>query len=156
ILIRAGADPTLADYRGNTPLMAAARAGHAAGLSYLLSLSPVRAGIERHNDRRASALLLAVHGNHLLAARLLLSHGAHADTAGNGQTALQLALKHDHEQMANLLHASGASNYIRYASHHRLQEGRRKLNGGQPEAAINALSTVITLQPDNARAFYLR
>src|SRR5699024_5266631 len=156
ILIRAGAESGLADYRGNTPLMAAARAGHTAVLSYLLTLNQVRSSIERHNDRGASALWLAVQGNHLLAARLLLSHGADADTAVNGQTALQLALKHDHKQMANLLHASGASNYVRYASHNHLQEGLRKLNAGQPQAAINAFSTVITLQPDNAHAFYLR
>lgn len=153
ILARAGAKVTLGTYRGVTPLMAAARAGHTPVVRYLIEQGAV---LEHKSDRGATALFVAVEGNHLAAAQVLLSRGANADIQVDGQAALEVALQRGYAQMANLLHASGASHYIEYATHTRLQEGQRLLAHGQPAEAVDAFSAAIALQPGNPRAFFLR
>lgn len=152
-LVRAGADITISDYHGTTALMAAARAGHTPVVGYLLSAG---AQSGRTNKRGATALYMAVRGNHLAAARKLLTHGANPNTTLNSQSALALALSRNYAQMANLLHASGAAHYVAYAARDRLHEGRVLLKQGKPQRAVDAFSAAITLQPDNARGFYLR
>lgn len=153
ILVRAGADITAAGNRGNTPLSTAARAGHTPVVTYLLDQG---ADPGQANARGATALYQAVAGNHVDTARVLLSRGADANIIADGRTPLQIALQQDHLQMANLLHAGGATGYVKYAARARLAQGRELLANGDTARAIDALSAAIALQPDDARAYYDR
>ena len=85
-LLAAGADPNARSARGFTPVLFAAREGHADVLAPL-----VRAGADVDDvlpERGMSALVLAVYNAQYDFARALLDEGADPNAAGNGWTAL--------------------------------------------------------------------
>ncbi|MCY4029824.1 MAG: ankyrin repeat domain-containing protein [Acidobacteria bacterium] len=85
-LLAAGADPNARSARGFTPLLFAAREGHAGILGPL-----VRAGADVDDTLPAngmSALVLAVYNAQYDFANALLERGADPDATGNGWTAL--------------------------------------------------------------------
>ena len=79
LLLEAGADATLVDQAGETPLMLAARAGGAAIAARLLAAgAPVDA---READYDQTALMIAAREGHADVVRLLLGAGADVDAA---------------------------------------------------------------------------
>ena len=79
-LLNQGADPNLANRKGERPLIAAARIGYLTGVEYLLIK---RAKIDETNRMGETALITAVQGRHAPVVRLLLSQGANPDKTDN-------------------------------------------------------------------------
>jgi ankyrin repeat protein len=72
-LLAKGADPNVADRRGNSPLMAAARLGFVEGAALLLSQ---KAQVNQDNDSGETPLIVAVQQRDPAMVRLLLANGA--------------------------------------------------------------------------------
>lgn len=75
-LLQKGANPNLADKKGNTPLMRAAQLGYVEGVEWLLDKN---AKFDAHNRGGETALILAVHAKKLETVRQLLKAGANPD-----------------------------------------------------------------------------
>ena len=102
LLLARGADPTLADGEGCTPLMGACLEGHVGVIRSLLTdgRSPINA--EEH--RRHTALFYAVGYGHAEAARLLLRAGADPTISNeDGDTALSRARQGNKQDVVALL-----------------------------------------------------
>jgi len=67
------------------------------------------ANIESRAKFGSTPLLYAVHGGHITTVELLLDHGADINVEGNCYTPYQLAIQHNHGDIARLLLARGAS-----------------------------------------------
>ena len=79
-LLSNGADPNLANRRGETPLIAAARIGFLQGAEWLISR---KARVDEANKMGETALIVAVQARHAPLVRLLISKGANPDKTDN-------------------------------------------------------------------------
>lgn len=106
-LLQAGAEPTVQNQFGATPLMEAAAVGHTGIIRLLLEAG---AEVESVNFEGQTALMAVARTGNLAAARLLLDAGANPDARENwgGQTALMWAAARRHPEMIRLLATSGA------------------------------------------------
>ncbi len=77
-LLNNGADPNLSGKGGDSPLMAAARAGYFDGVGWLLGLG---AKVDATNKSGETALILAVQQRQPMIVRALLNAGANPDRA---------------------------------------------------------------------------
>lgn len=106
LLIDAGADPTLEDRQGDTPVQAAAQAGQAAVVAYLLASAPD----ERRTALADEAFEAALIGGHAEAAELAIEAGATRDLvmgAGSSMTPLYAAALRGHDELAKVLIKAG-------------------------------------------------
>lgn len=108
----AGTDFRRADRSDNTPLLMAARAGHAPMTDYLLALC---ADIEVRNEDDRTAVYQAVAGGHAAIVRQLLAHGANPNAESAGTTPIAVALDHDPAEIVDLLVANDANDASGYA-----------------------------------------
>ncbi|KAJ8352494.1 hypothetical protein SKAU_G00239700 [Synaphobranchus kaupii] len=105
LLLSRGADPTLADHQGQTPLTLAARQGHLGVLRALLDWavrgSEAAQTVLEHADSEGwTALRLAAWGGHREAVRLLLDAGVEVDGSdADGRTALRAAAWAGHQEI---------------------------------------------------------
>uniref|UniRef100_A0A8C5CM22 RHD domain-containing protein n=1 Tax=Gadus morhua TaxID=8049 RepID=A0A8C5CM22_GADMO len=108
-LLLAGADATLTDRHGNTPLHLASQQGGGAMVATLLRHTEVAELVDLSNLAGLCALHLAVLGNSLSAVRDLLGGGASVETAerSSGRTALHLATELDNVSLAGCLLLEG-------------------------------------------------
>ena len=128
-LLRAGADVSLANNYGATPMSLAAEVGNTEMLKVLLEAG---ANADSPNPDGQTALLAVARTGNVEAAQLLLDHGATVDAREKwgGQTALMWASARRHPEMMQLLIAKGADvnarsidrNYQRHVT----AEGRPK------------------------------
>ncbi len=106
-LLAAGAEPSVRNLFGSTPLMEAAGVGHAAIIALLL-----RAGVdvESSNFEGQTALMAVSRTGNVEAARLLLDAGAdpNASEQWGGQTAIMWAAARRHPDMIRVLAEYGA------------------------------------------------
>ena len=128
-LLRAGADVSLANNYGATPMSLAAEVGNTEMLKLLLEAG---ANADSPNPDGQTALLAVARTGNVEAAQLLLNHGATVDAREKwgGQTALMWASARRHPEMMQLLISKGADvnarsidrNYQRHVT----AEGRPK------------------------------
>lgn len=128
-LLRAGADPSLANKYGATPMSLAAEVGNTEILKVLLE---VGVNVDSPNADGQTALMAVARTGNVEAARLLLDRGATVDAreTWGGQTALMWASARRHPEMLQLLIDKGADvnarsidrNYQRHVT----AEGRPK------------------------------
>ncbi|XP_037118525.1 nuclear factor NF-kappa-B p105 subunit [Syngnathus acus] len=107
-LLAAGADPTLGDRHGDTPLHLAARQGGAM-VRLLLGHHAVRWSVDTCNAAGLCAIHLSVASNQLRSLRELLEGGAdvEAQERSSGRTALHLATEADNVSLAGCLLLEG-------------------------------------------------
>ncbi|XP_061644076.1 nuclear factor NF-kappa-B p105 subunit isoform X2 [Phyllopteryx taeniolatus] len=107
-LLAAGADPTLTDRHGNTPLHLAAQQGGAM-VRLLLHHREVRGSVDACNTAGMCAIHLSVVAKQLPSLRELLEGGAdvEAQERGGGRTALHLATEADDVSLAGCLLLEG-------------------------------------------------
>ncbi|XP_061542453.1 nuclear factor NF-kappa-B p105 subunit isoform X2 [Phycodurus eques] len=107
-LLAAGADPTLTDRHGNTPLHLAAQQGGAM-VRLLLHHREVRGSVDACNTAGMCAIHLSVVAKQLPSLRELLEGGAdvEAQERGGGRTALHLATEADNVSLAGCLLLEG-------------------------------------------------
>jgi ankyrin repeat protein len=79
-LLSNGADPNLANRRGDTPLIAAARVGYLQGAEWLVTK---KARVDEANKMGETPLIVAVQARHAPLVRLLISKGANPDKTDN-------------------------------------------------------------------------
>jgi ankyrin repeat protein len=104
-LLGKGADPSIADRQGMTPLMHSALMGFPEGANELLDH---KAAIDQTNRRGETALILAVQAKNTAMVRLLVRRGASPDKADHiaGMSARDYAKRDDRSgQMLGLLDA---------------------------------------------------
>lgn len=89
-LLSKGADPNIADSKGETPLIIAARLGYSEGVSRLLMRKPQ---VDKTNKLGETALIVAVQARQPAIVRMLLEAGADPDKADHaaGYTARDYA-----------------------------------------------------------------
>ena len=106
-LLRAGADVTIANNYGASPMTLAAEVANTDILKLLLE---VGANADSPNPEGQTALMSVARTGNLDAAKLLLDHGATVDAKEKwgGQTALMWASARRHPEMMQLLVAKGA------------------------------------------------
>ena len=93
------------EYGGYTPLLFAARQG---GVDAARALVAARANVNDTAPDGTSALVVAAHSGHGSLAALLLEHGADANAAGAGYTALHMAVLRKDVPLVKALLAHGA------------------------------------------------
>ncbi|CAF89768.1 unnamed protein product [Tetraodon nigroviridis] len=105
-LLLAGADPTLADRHGNTPLHLASQQGGDGGMvGFLLQDEGMRGLLELPNRAGLCPIHLAVLANQLSSLRELLEGGANVESQERscGRSALHLATERDNVSLAGCL-----------------------------------------------------
>jgi ankyrin repeat protein len=128
-LLRAGANPSIANKYGATPMSLAAEVGHTEILKLLLE---VGADVESPNADGQTALLAVARTGNVEAAKLLLDRGAKVDATEKwgGQTPLMWASARRHPAMMELLISRGAdvnaASINRDYQRHVTAEGRPK------------------------------
>jgi ankyrin repeat protein len=128
-LLKAGADPRIANQFGASPMGEAARRGDAAVLGLLLKAG---ADPESPNPEGQTALMAVARTGNVEAARLLLSHGAkiNAREKWGGQTALIWAAAQGQAGMVRFLLSKGADSGIRAT----VRDWQRKITAeGRPK-----------------------
>uniref|UniRef100_H3CAH8 Nuclear factor kappa B subunit 1 n=1 Tax=Tetraodon nigroviridis TaxID=99883 RepID=H3CAH8_TETNG len=112
-LLLAGADPTLADRHGNTPLHLASQQGGDGGMvGFLLQDEGMRGLLELPNRAGLCPIHLAVLANQLSSLRELLEGGANVESQERscGRSALHLATERDNVSLAGCLLLEGNAN----------------------------------------------
>jgi ankyrin repeat protein len=111
-LLEAGADPSVRNLFGSTPMMEAASVGHTEILTLLLDAG---ADVESRNYEGQTALMAVARTGNLDAARPLLEAGAdpNALESWGGQTAIMWAAARRHAEMIRLLAEHGADTNAR-------------------------------------------
>lgn len=116
LLLSRGADPSISDHQGQTPLTLAARQGHIKALAVLLDwardqhLETCIRMVEHADSEGWTALRSAAWGGHAEAVRLLLDAGASVDGCDlEGRTALRAAAWGGHEEILLTLLDYGAT-----------------------------------------------
>ncbi len=106
-LLAEGADPNVLDAGGQTPLMRAVNSGHFKLVGVLVTRG---ADSElRDTSSGRTALLHAIHGRQMDAARALLNSGADPNTASaDGRTPLMMAASYGYQRITRLLLERGA------------------------------------------------
>ncbi len=141
-LLRAGAEPSVRNLFGSTPLMEAASVGHTEIIAMLLEAG---ADVESANYEGQTALMAVARTGNVDAARLLLDAGADPNAAETwgGQTAIMWAAARRHPEMIRLLAEHGADPNAR--SYDRVWERRttaeprpKNYNAGGMTAALFA------------------
>lgn len=94
------------EHGGSTPLLFAARQGHVDSARTLLDAG---AKVNDTAASGASALVIAVHGDHASLATLLLSRGADPNAAGAGYSALHAAVLRGNLELVKTLLDNGAN-----------------------------------------------
>ncbi len=106
------------DVSGNSALMLAAQAGHAACVNMLVAAG-ANVNFARETDGKSPLIVAAVAG-HLECIRILLARGADTEARSNfGNTAALLASFEGHTQVLSLLLSSGAHPSVRNTPHAR-------------------------------------
>ena len=100
-LCQAGADVNAADVYGWTPLMRAAYEGYTEEVRLLLAQADL--DLERINDHGQTALHLAVIGEHIELAQLLLQHGAPRRPDFEQRTPLSIATELNNQALIDVL-----------------------------------------------------
>lgn len=115
LLLCRGADPSLSDNQGQTPLTLAARQGHVGVLQIMLDwiqdqgCDTVRTLLEHADSEGWTALRSASWGGHKEAVKMLLEAGAEVDGCDpDGRTALRAAAWGGHEEILETLLNHGA------------------------------------------------
>ena len=106
-LLNNGADPNLANRKGDTPLIAAARVGYLQGAQWLVGK---KARVDETNRMGETALILAVQGRHAPLVKYLLSRGANPDKTDNaaGYSARDYARRDNRNpEILRLIEAAG-------------------------------------------------
>ncbi|KAK3543653.1 hypothetical protein QTP70_025980, partial [Hemibagrus guttatus] len=116
LLLCRGADPSLSDNQGHTPLTLAARQGHVGVLQVMLDwiqdqeCGTVRSLLEHADSEGWTALRSASWGGHKEAVKMLLEAGAEVDGCDpDGRTALRAAAWGGHEEILLTLLSHGAT-----------------------------------------------
>lgn len=106
-LLKAGANPNLANKKGATPLAAASHKGNVRIMKYLIDAG---AQVNAYNSSSGSTpLIQAAHFGHLEAVQLLLHHNASGDFHNlKGTTALMRASQEGHLEISRSLIIAGA------------------------------------------------
>ncbi|KEZ77894.1 ankyrin repeat domain-containing protein [Salinisphaera hydrothermalis] len=105
-LINAGAAVDSADTVGDTPLIAAASAGNADLVGYLIA---EHAETDHRDHQGQTALFAAVVNGHADVVRQLLARGANPQARVDGVSPLEAARRRGEDDIARLLRANGAS-----------------------------------------------
>ncbi|EPS26286.1 hypothetical protein PDE_01222 [Penicillium oxalicum 114-2] len=116
VLLRAGADPTIPDNTGLTPLHFAAQNGHTSLVQQLLASTPPNRDLVRQATRMGeTALHLAVQARQTTMVQVLLDHAPHVvnDQDLQGRTALHLACESNQQGLVDILVHAGAQLDIR-------------------------------------------
>lgn len=151
LLLNRGANPNARGKLGYTPLLAAAEEGHADTLAALLSHGADHRAICTFGD---SALHRAVRGGHLAAAEILLAHGISVNRKTHGETALEIALLDEDQELIHLLRAHGGREFSQ-AKAYRAQ-GIAYQKHGHADKALFAYAEALNLDPDDDEAYYGR
>lgn len=116
VLLQAGADPTLSDSAGLTPLYLAAQHGHAGVVQLLLaSGSRPHDRVSQVTHTGETVLHLAVQAQQPVVVRILLEHSACAVNNQDwwGRTPLHLACESNQQELVEMLVHAGAQLDIR-------------------------------------------
>jgi hypothetical protein len=103
--LKSGVNPNVRDEHGRTALMDAVNAGHISAVKVLINAG---ADVNAHSTSGATALIEAAETGRIRTARLLLQHGANVNAAGRSGTALEVAERTGHMNVAALLRQAGA------------------------------------------------
>jgi ankyrin repeat protein len=151
LLLQHGANPNARGRQGFTPLVAAADRGHADTIAMLLSHGADLAAACSFGD---SALHRSVRQGHLAAAQTLLEHGIPVNQKTHGQTALEIALLDQDDDLIQLLRAHGGKEFSLAKT--KREKGMALQKSGQIDQALFAYAEALNLDPDDPVAYYNR
>ena len=151
LLLQHGANPNAKGKEGYTPVLAAAEEGHSDTIAMLLSHGADLRAICAYGD---SALHRAVQQGHVVVAQTLLEHGIAVNQKTHGQTALEMALLNDDEELVQLLQAYGGKEFSQARA--KREQGMSSQKLGQIDKALFAYAEAINLDPDDPVAYYDR
>lgn len=133
--------------KGDTPLTAAARKGHAQIVRLLLDAG---AAIEGKNKSGGTALLIAAQGGKIDCVRVLIKAGADLETKWQGRTPLLQAARWGHAEVIRELLAAGADRKAK--SEGMDAEGFARKYGQDAALAALADSAYAPIKPKNSAA----
>ncbi|KAJ6788077.1 hypothetical protein PWT90_02524 [Aphanocladium album] len=107
-LISLGADISIPDSFGITPLIFAAMAGYQEIVSILLEHDSTAADVNNLNGENLTPIIAAAGSGHLEVVKLLLQHNVDLDVHGQGGASLVAACWKDHSEIVSLLLDAGA------------------------------------------------
>jgi tetratricopeptide (TPR) repeat protein len=151
LLLQHGADPNAKGKQGYTPLLAAAERGHPDTIATLLSHG---ADLRTTCSSGDSALHRTVRQGHVAAAQTLLEYGIPVNQKTHGQTALEIALLDQDDDLIQLLRAHGGKEFSLAGA--KRDKGMALQKSGQIDQALFAYAETLNLDPDDPMAYYNR